>query len=195
MLEHKYFLRLTDSNITTERLCNKLIQNVLLTILLVHANIKDIFHLLEFFMDTINLEQLTPTRPYMVKAIFNWLEDNQLTPYIMVDTSKPHVIVPSQFIQDNRIVLSIASRSTHQFSMDHEFVHFHGRFGGVSQEIWVPFYAILGIYAKENTSLGMFFDPAEYQGKEDIAPKTEKTAPTKVERPRRANTAGLKVLK
>lgn len=143
-------------------------------------------------MDTINLEQLTPTRPYMVKAIFHWLEDNQLTPYIMVDTSKPHVVVPAQFIQDNRIVLSIASRSTHQFSMDNEFVHFHGRFGGVSQEIWVPFYAILGIYAKENSSLGMFFDPNEYAGKEEIAPQKD-TA--KAERPRRANTAGLKVLK
>lgn len=143
-------------------------------------------------MDTFDLTKLNPTRPYMVKAIFNWLEDNELTPYIMVDTTKSHVVVPSQFIQDNRIVLSIASRSTHNFSMDLEFVHFHGRFGGISQEIWVPFYAILGIYAKENASLGMFFDPEEYTGKEEIAPKD---STTKSERPRRENKAGLKVLK
>lgn len=144
-------------------------------------------------MDNINLAELTPTRPYMVKAIFNWLEDNQLTPYIMVDTTKAHVVVPTQFIQDNRIVLSIASRSTHQFSMDNNFVHFHGRFGGVSQEIWVPFYAIMGIYAKENTSLGMFFDPEEYAGKEDISQRQDATP--KSERPRRENKVGLKVLK
>lgn len=143
-------------------------------------------------MENISLEQLTPTRPYMVKAIFNWLEDNQLTPYIMVDTTKPHVVVPTQFIQDNRIVLSIASRSTHQFSMDNEFLHFHGRFGGISQEIWVPFYAILGIYAKEDANLGMFFDPEEYAGREEIAPKITEQ---KAERPRRENKAGLKVLK
>lgn len=143
-------------------------------------------------MDTFDLTKLSPTRPYMVKAIFNWLEDNELTPYIMVDTTKSHVVVPSQFIQDNRIVLSIASRSTHNFSMDLEFVHFHGRFGGIAQEVWVPFYAILGIYAKENTSLGMFFDPEEYASKEEIVPKD---STTKSERPRRENKAGLKVLK
>ena len=84
-------------------------------------------------MDTINLDDLTPTRPYMVKAMFEWLEDNHLTPYIMVDTTLPHVVVPTEFIQDNRIVLSIASRSTHQFHMDNEFINFQGRFGGVSK--------------------------------------------------------------
>lgn len=154
-------------------------------------------------MDTINLDDLTPTRPYMVKAMFEWLEDNHLTPYIMVDTTLPHVVVPTEFIQDNRIVLSIASRSTHQFHMDNEFINFQGRFGGVSKEIWVPFYAVMGIYAKESNHLGMFFDPNEYD-EQDL----EKTAKTnsnhsskddgqkeKPSRPRRENTAGLKVLK
>lgn len=134
---------------------------------------------------------LTPTRPYMVRAIFEWLEDNQLTPYIMVDTTQPHVSVPAEYIQDGRIVLNIASRATGNLKIDNDYIHFNARFGGISREIWVPMPALLGIYAKEN-SQGMFFDPSEYadyqaQSTPNPTSKTDK-------RPRRENKAGLKVL-
>lgn len=105
--------------------------------------------------------ELTPTRPYMIRAIFEWLEDNLLTPYIMVDTSVPNVDVPTEHIQDDRIVLNIASQATGNLTIDNDYVHFNARFGGVSREIWVPIPAVMGIYAKEN-SQGMFFDPSEY---------------------------------
>lgn len=151
-------------------------------------------------METFDLNTLTPTRPYMIRAMFEWLEDNQLTPYIMVDTTQPHVVVPTEFIQDNRIVLSIASRSTGKFQFDDEFINFHGRFGGQSKEIWVPYYAVIGIYAKEQNNLGMFFDPNEYAGRiPNVAEKTTENSSTKAQekakRPRRENTMGLKVLK
>ena len=138
--------------------------------------------------------QLTPTRPYMVRAIFEWLEDNNLTPHIMVDTTQPNVTVPVEYVQDGRIVLNIASRATGNLVINNDFINFHARFGGVSQELWVPMQAVMGIYAREN-SQGMFFDPTEY----DNAPQSEINASqpaesTDVQRPKRENKAGLKIL-
>lgn len=138
--------------------------------------------------------QLTPTRPYMVRAIFEWLEDNNLTPHIMVDTTQPNVTVPIEYVQDGRIVLNIASRATGNLVINNDFINFHARFGGVSQELWVPMQAVMGIYAREN-SQGMFFDPTEY----DNAPQSEINASqsaesAEVQRPKRENKAGLKIL-
>ncbi|MGO3271932.1 MAG: ClpXP protease specificity-enhancing factor, partial [Psychrobacter sp.] len=104
---------------------------------------------------------ITPTRPYMVRALYQWIEDNALTPYLMVDATAENVQVPTEHIQDGRIVLNVASRATGNMSMENDYIHFSARFGGVSQEIWVPLSAVMGIYAKENQQ-GMFFDPKEY---------------------------------
>lgn len=136
---------------------------------------------------------ITPTRPYMVRAIYQWIEDNDLTPYLMVDATAENVQIPVGHVQDGRIVLNIASRATGNMSMENDYVHFSARFGGVSQEIWVPVKAILGIYAKEN-SQGMFFDPNEY---DDYQPAEVPAATThaKLAAPKRPNKAGLKVLK
>ena len=138
--------------------------------------------------------QLTPTRPYMVRAIFEWLEDNNLTPHIMVETTQPNVTVPVEYVQDGRIVLNIASRATGNLVINNDFINFHARFGGVSQELWVPMQAVMGIYAREN-SQGMCFDPTEY----DNATQSEINASqpaesTEVQRPKRENKAGLKIL-
>ena len=97
----------------------------------------------------------------MVRALYEWLEDNLLTPYVMVDATQPNVDVPTEHINDGKIVLNIASQATGNLIIDNDYIHFNARFGGVSRELWVPMSAVLGIYAKEN-SQGMFFDPAEY---------------------------------
>jgi len=139
---------------------------------------------------------ITPTRPYMIRAIYQWIEDNALTPYLMVDATAENVQIPTEHVQDGRIVLNIASRATGNMSMENDYIHFSARFGGVSQEIWVPLQAVLGIYAKEN-SQGMFFDPNEYDNYEPeeetnaVSNKPKAAAP----RPKRDNKAGLKVLK
>ncbi len=115
---------------------------------------------------------ITPTRPYMVRALYQWIEDNALTPYLMVDATADNVQIPTEHVQDGRIVLNIASRATGNMSMENDYIHFSARFGGVSQEIWVPLTAVMGIYAKEN-SQGMSFDPKEYdnyQPEDDSAP-------------------------
>ena len=137
---------------------------------------------------------LSPTRPYMVRAIFEWLEDNNLTPYIMVDTNQPNVNVPLEYIEDGRIVLNIASRATGNLKIDNDYVHFNARFGGVSREIWVPMSALMGIYAKEN-SQGMFFDASEYDNYQSTtSQQTSENATDDNTRPKRENKAGLKIL-
>ena len=141
---------------------------------------------------------ITPTRPYMVRALYQWIEDNSLTPYLMVDATAKDVQIPTEYVQDGRIVLNIASRATGNMSMENDFIHFSARFGGVSQQIWVPLTAVLGIYAKEN-SQGMFFDPNEYDNyepKEEAKPTSKPSKPSaSVAKPKRDNKAGLKVLK
>lgn len=133
---------------------------------------------------------VTPTRPYMVRALYQWIEDNQLTPYLMVDATLPNVSVPVEHVQEGRIVLNIASRATGNMTIENDFIHFNARFGGVSREIWVPMPAVMGIYARENQQ-GMFFDPSEY---ENYTPETDENS-TPASKPKRDNKAGLKVLK
>ena len=104
---------------------------------------------------------LTPTRPYLARAIYEWICDNNLTPYLLVDATKPYTDVPTQFIQDGQIVLNIVPHAVHRLNMSNDAVTFSARFGGVSRDIYVPFNAVLGLYAKENGQ-GLFFDPEEY---------------------------------
>ncbi|MGN0936807.1 ClpXP protease specificity-enhancing factor [Acinetobacter amyesii] len=107
--------------------------------------------------------QLTPTRPYLTRALYEWICENQLTPYLLVDATQNGTMVPVQYIQDGQIVLNIAPHATHALHMSNETITFSARFGGVSQTLYIPFSAVLGIYARENGQ-GMFFDPQEYEG-------------------------------
>lgn len=117
----------------------------------------------------------TPTRPYLARAIYEWICDNQLTPYLLVDATQPHTDVPLQFVKDGQIVLNLAPHAVHQLHMSNDAITFSARFGGVAKEIYVPIRAVLGIYARENGQ-GLFFDPSEYEEIEETAvPETEET--------------------
>jgi stringent starvation protein B len=105
---------------------------------------------------------LTPTRPYLARAIYEWICDNNLTPHLLVDATQPNTLVSEQFIQDGQIVLNIAPHAVHKLNMSNDAITFSARFGGVSRDIYVPLNAVMGIYAREN-SQGLFFDPNEYQ--------------------------------
>ncbi len=106
---------------------------------------------------------LPPTRPYLARAIYEWICDNNLTPYLLVDATQPNTMVPEQFIQDGQIVLNIVPHAVHKLHMSNDAITFSARFGGVSRDIYVPLNAVLGIYARENGQ-GLFFDPNEYEG-------------------------------
>lgn len=117
----------------------------------------------------------TPTRPYLARAIYEWICDNQLTPYLLVDATQPYTDVPVQFVKDGQIVLNLAPHAVHQLHMSNDAITFSARFGGVSKEIYVPIRAVLGIYARENGQ-GLFFDPSEYENiEETAASETEQT--------------------
>lgn len=103
----------------------------------------------------------TPTRPYLARAIYEWICDNQLTPYLLVDAIQPYTEVPQQFVKDGQIVLNLAPHAVHQLQMSNESISFSARFGGVSKDIYIPISAVLGIYARENGQ-GLFFEPSEY---------------------------------
>ncbi|WP_173911471.1 ClpXP protease specificity-enhancing factor [Acinetobacter sp. Marseille-Q1618] len=111
---------------------------------------------------------LTPTRPYLARAIYEWICDNNLTPYLLVDATQPYTDVPTQFIQDGQIVLNIVPHAVHMLNMSNEAITFSARFGGVSKDIYVPINAVLGLYARENGQ-GLFFDPEEYANVENTA--------------------------
>lgn len=117
---------------------------------------------------------LTPTRPYLARAIYEWICDNNLTPYLLVDATKPYTDVPTQFIQDGQIVLNIVPHAVHKLNMSNDAITFSARFGGVSKDIYVPLNAVLGLYAKENGQ-GLFFDPDEYSNAQEQQNALEST--------------------
>jgi len=95
--------------------------------------------------------------PYLIRAYCEWMEDGNLTPHILVNCETQGVIVPEGLSKEGKIVLNISSTATTDRRMTNEAVSFKARFGGQSQEIFVPCNAVLTIYAQENGE-GMFFD-------------------------------------
>lgn len=99
---------------------------------------------------------LSPRRPYLLRALYDWLLDNDLTPHVVVDATWPLVTVPQQFVKDGQIVLNIAPSAVQAFYMDNDGVRFRARFSGQEQRIELPIGSILAIYARENGAGSIF---------------------------------------
>lgn len=95
-------------------------------------------------------------RPYLVRAMHEWMSDNDHTPYIVVDASVDGVTVPEEHVKDGKIILNISHSAAHNLKLQNAAVSFRARFGGVPFDVWVPIRSVLGIYAKE-TGQGMIF--------------------------------------
>lgn len=108
-----------------------------------------------------DISVISPQRPYLLEALFQWICDNNLTPYIVVQTNFPQVEVPPEFVKDNQIVLNIAPRAVADFFLDKNSLSFTARFGGVPRQIFVPIGAIAAIFARENNA-GMSFPPEPF---------------------------------
>lgn len=122
------------------------------------------------------MAQLISTKPYMLRAMHEWCVDNNLTPHLVVAVNS-RTRVPMAYVKDGEIVLNINYGATRDLHMDNESVVFSARFGGVSQNIYVPMDAVRGIFARENGQ-GMFFEleePAldEEQASDDKSISTE----------------------
>lgn len=96
-------------------------------------------------------------RPYIIRALYEWILDNNCTPYILVNTNAPNVNVPSGFAEDGQIVLNLSPSAVKHLLMDNEAISFEARFAGVIQRPYAPIAAVKAIYAKEN-GYGMFFE-------------------------------------
>lgn len=100
---------------------------------------------------------MNSSRPYLVRALYEWIVDNDCTPHMLVNAEYPAVQVPQGFASDGQIVLNVSPNAVRHLHMDNEAVSFEGRFGGVAHTLYVPAGAILGIYARENGQ-GMVFE-------------------------------------
>ena len=100
---------------------------------------------------------MNSSRPYLVRALYEWIVDNDCTPHMLVNAEYPAVQVPQGFASDGQIVLNVSPSAVRHLHMDNEAVSFEGRFGGVAHTLYVPAGAILGIYARENGQ-GMVFE-------------------------------------
>ncbi len=96
------------------------------------------------------------SRPYLARALYQWLVDNDLTPYIVVDAEQPGVEVPRQFVQNGQIVLNLSPGAVRDLFMENEALGFSARFGGQPMQVMVPSSALVAIYAREN-GVGMVF--------------------------------------
>lgn len=96
-------------------------------------------------------------KPYLVRALYEWCVEQGYTPYLAVRVD-PQTRVPVQFVKNGEIVLNVGPLATHKLTMDNDWVLFNARFNGTSQEVAVPFTAVIGIFAKE-TGYGMGFQP------------------------------------
>lgn len=111
---------------------------------------------------------MTSHRPYLLRALYEWIADNGMTPHLLVDAARPMVQVPLHAVKDGRIVLNIAERAVSRLDMSNETISFTARFGGVSHSVSVPVGAVLAIYARE-TGQGMAL-PDDALSNEDQEP-------------------------
>ena len=101
---------------------------------------------------------MTSSRPYVVRALYEWIVENNCTPYILVNAFEDGVEVPQEHVRDGQIVLNISPVAVSDLHLGNGSLNFEGRFGGVPKVVSVPMVAVCGIYAKENGQ-GMIFDP------------------------------------
>ena len=114
---------------------------------------------------------MTSHRPYLLRALYEWIVDNGMTPHVLVDATQPGVRVPAHAVKDGRIVLNIAERAVARLEMGNDALGFTARFGGVSQKVDVPVGAVLAVYARE-TGQGMVL-PEEAGAPARSAPAAE----------------------
>jgi stringent starvation protein B len=115
--------------------------------------------------------KMSSNKPYLIRAFYDWISDNDLTPYIVVDVSVYGVLVPMSYVNDGQIVLNVAASAVGTIALGVEAIEFSARFGGKLEHITVPYGAIAAIYAKENgagTSL-----PIEHPNEDSINVKDD----------------------
>ena len=118
---------------------------------------------------------MNSSRPYLIRAIYEWIVDNGHTPHLLVDAQFPEVIVPTQYVENGKIVLNVAPMAVQALELSNEVVRFSARFGGTPMNVVVPVHAVLAVYARENGK-GMVFGEGD---------GSDSSTPPSPEKPRR----------
>lgn len=121
---------------------------------------------------------MTSSKPYLIRAIYDWIVDNELTPYIVVNAHVAGVQVPEQYVEGGRIILNISPQACRGLHLENTRIVFTARFAGVATQVVTPPEAVLAVYAKEN-GRGMVFDEEEEGAPPPVAPppSTSKSSP------------------
>ncbi len=128
------------------------------------------------------------SRPYLLRAFYEWIVDNNLTPYLVVLADMPGVAVPRNYVENGRIVLNVSPEAVYNLSLENDHVEFSARFGGVPFEIFLPIRSVNAIYAKEN-GRGMVFkeEEEEEEGGSLPPPSPPSGTPKKEEKGKRGS--------
>ncbi len=131
--------------------------------------------------------QMTPNRPYLLRAFYEWIVDNNCTPYLVVDATMPGVKVPLQHVKDGQIVLNISPGAVGNLLLGNDAVTFNARFSGNPFALYIPQRSVLAIYARENGAGTMFTPEEEWQEDELTTPSLNWMCRPQI-RPSRART-------
>lgn len=110
-------------------------------------------------MDIRNDSEMTSSKPYFFRAMLEWIEDNGLTPHVLIDATVGAVDVPLEYVKDDEIVLNISSSSIKVFANDNDGISFETRFNGKLTALYLPIASIKAVFSKENQQ-GIFFNHA-----------------------------------
>ena len=123
---------------------------------------------------------MTSSRPYLIRALYDWIIDNAMTPHLLVDAEFPGCVVPRQYVDEGRIVFNVNPSAVNGLTLGNEFVMFDARFGGTPMSVTIPVMAVLAVYAREN-GRGMVFneeEPGETPPPEPTEPEPKPTRPS-----------------
>lgn len=135
---------------------------------------------------------MTSSRPYLIRAIYDWIVDNNLTPHIVVNADVPGVQVPEKYVVEGKMVLNVSAEATRKLLINNTALEFDARFDGVIWHIYAPIKTVLAIYAREN-GRGMIFEGEEEEDDEgNSVPPSSSTPPTTPSKPSKPN---LKIVK
>ncbi len=121
---------------------------------------------------------MNSSRPYLIRAIYQWVVDNGATPHLLVDAAHTGVIVPREYVENNKIILNIGPMAAHGLKLGNEQVEFSARFSGKSLPVVVPVQSVLAIYARENGQ-GMVFNEERSAEKKQVAGQKQEHRPQK----------------
>ncbi len=146
--------------------------------------------------------QFSSNKPYLLRAIYEWVVDNEGTPHVVLFADNPQVIVPQQYIDNGKIILNINPSAAEELLIDNDGLSFKARFGGSPYEIFSPMNAIMSLYASE-TGEGMSFDIENEVPPDDTPPKPtgpkslDKVKPTEKPsaKPNKSKRPALKIVK